>query len=87
MRKETTPTIFMSYRRIDVGGHARALHEYLVTRFGAERIFFDRFSIEGGEQFDTKIRSAVHDCVVLLALMGPDWLEVRNAAGRHVAWR
>jgi hypothetical protein len=38
--------IFISYRRSDAAGHARALHEYLSGRFGVDRIFFDRSMIE-----------------------------------------
>ena len=37
--------IFISYRRSDAAGHARALHEYLSGRFGDERVFFDRSTI------------------------------------------
>ena len=48
--------IFISYRRSDAAGHARALYEYLSGRFGDERIFFDRSTIEGGDVFP--IRSA-----------------------------
>jgi hypothetical protein len=43
--------IFISYRRSDAAGHARALHEYLSGRFGDERIFFDRTMIESGDVF------------------------------------
>jgi hypothetical protein len=45
------PAIFISYRRADAGGHGRALHEYLSRRFGDERVFFDRSSIESGDGF------------------------------------
>ena len=73
--------IFISYRRSDAGGHARALHEYLSGRFGAERIFFDRSTIEGGDVFTDTIREGVEGCAALLALIAPDWLEVKGADG------
>jgi hypothetical protein len=37
--------IFISYRRSDAAGHARALHEYLSRRFGVDRVFFARSTI------------------------------------------
>jgi hypothetical protein len=64
--------IFISYRRSDAAGHARALHEYLSGRFGDERIFFDRSTIEGGDVFSETLRQGVEGCAVLLALIASD---------------
>jgi hypothetical protein len=76
-------SIFISYRRSDAAGHARALHEYLSGRFGDEQIFFDRDKIEGGDHFPERLRQGVEGCAVLLALIGPDWLDVKAADGRR----
>lgn len=73
--------IFVSYRRKDSGGHARSLHKDLCSRFGVERIFFDRESIESGDVFTSRLDDGARQCKVLLALIGPDWLEARNDAG------
>ena len=73
--------IFISYRRSDAGGFARALHEYLSGRFGDERIFFDRSTIEGGDVFPETLREGVEGCVALLAMIAPGWLDVRGADG------
>jgi hypothetical protein len=51
--------IFISYRRSDAAGHARALHEYLSGRFGDERIFFDRNTIERGVVFPGTLRREI----------------------------
>jgi hypothetical protein len=75
--------IFISYRRSDAGGHARALHEYLSGRFGPERVFFDRSTIEGGDVFTDTIREGVKGCAALLALIAPEWLEVKGADGNR----
>ena len=75
---DATP-IFISYRRSDAAGHARALYEYLSGRFGVERIFFDRSRIEGGDVFPDRLRRGVEGCAALLALIAPDWLEVKGA--------
>ena len=75
------PAIFISYRSRDAGGHGRALHEYLSGRFGDERVFFDRNTIESGNVFPDKLRQGVEGCAVLLALIGPEWLDVRGEDG------
>jgi tetratricopeptide (TPR) repeat protein len=73
--------IFISYRRSDAAGHARALHEYLSGRFGDDRIFFDRSMIEGGDVFPETLRQGVEGCAALVALIAPDWLDVKGADG------
>ena len=75
--------IFISYRRSDAAGHARALFEYLSGRFGDERIFFDRSTIEGGDVFPDTLRQGVEGCSVLLALIAPDWLEIKSSDGNR----
>jgi tetratricopeptide (TPR) repeat protein len=75
--------IFISYRRSDAAGHARALHEYLSERFGVERIFFDRSTIESGDVFPDTLRRGVEGCVVLLALIAPDWLDSKGTDGNR----
>lgn len=70
--------IFISYRRSDAAGHARALHRDLCRRFDRERIFFDRDTIESGEDFPDRLRDGVSQCMALVALIGPDWLDARD---------
>jgi hypothetical protein len=75
--------IFISYRRTDAAGYAFALHRDLCLRFPPNRIFFDRKSIESGEKFHQRIRVAVSECQVLLALIGPGWRDARDASGNR----
>ena len=77
------PVIFFSYRRADATGHARSLQEYLSGRFGEERIFFDRSTIESGDVFPETLSQGVEGCAVLLALIGPQWLNVTGADGNR----
>ena len=70
------PAIFISYRRTDAGGHGRNLHEYLSGRFGNDSVFFDGSTIESGDVFADTLRRGVEACAVLLALIGPEWLDV-----------
>lgn len=66
--------IFISYRRDDAAGYARAIYEELTERFPPESVFMDVDAIEPGLPFDEVIRDAVGQCKVLLVLIGARWL-------------
>jgi TIR domain len=66
--------IFISYRRSDSPGTAGRLHDFLSTKFGDEAVFMDVDSIELGWNFKKEIDEAVAKCGVLLAVIGPSWL-------------
>ncbi len=72
-----TPTaaqVFISYRRDDTAGYARALHDALSRALGAQRVFIDVDDIGAGQAFDQAIAQAVVGSRVLLVLIGPRWL-------------
>ena len=66
--------IFLSYRRDDTAGYARALNDLLARAFGAERVFIDVDDIGAGQAFDARIAQAMGQARVLLVLIGPRWL-------------
>jgi hypothetical protein len=66
--------LFISYRRDDTAGYARALNDVLAQQFGAERVFIDVDDIAAGQAFDQTIAQALHQARVLLVLIGPRWL-------------
>lgn len=68
-----SPQIFLSYRRDDAAGHARAIGGELARRFGADRVFIDVDDIAAGQGFAEVIEQAVVDAAVLLVLIGPRW--------------
>jgi len=74
------PQIFISYRRDDAAGYARAVHEELVRAFGAERVFIDVDDINAGQPFSEIIQRSVGDSAVLLALIGKRWRGDRDDA-------
>ncbi|MFT4110396.1 glycerophosphodiester phosphodiesterase family protein [Propionicimonas sp.] len=78
-----TGRVFISYRRQETAWPARQLYELLAGRFGAEKIFKDVDNIAPGEDFVEKLTSAVSNCQVLLALIGPQWLDLRDAEGNR----
>ncbi|MES2992502.1 MAG: toll/interleukin-1 receptor domain-containing protein [Pseudomonadota bacterium] len=68
----STP-IFISYRRDDTAGYARALCDALAARFGADRVFMDVEDIVAGHPFADVLRRAVDGAAVTLVLIGPRW--------------
>lgn len=66
--------IFISYRREDTAGYARAVYDALAREFGAPRVFIDVDDIAAGQPFDEAIDQAVGHSEVLLVLIGPRWL-------------
>jgi streptogramin lyase len=75
--------VFISYRRDDCAGHAGRLYDHLVERFGDDAVFMDVDGIEPGVDFGQRIEAAVGACDVLIALIGDDWLDIVDSAGRR----
>jgi hypothetical protein len=73
--------IFLSYRRSDAEGEAGRLHDDLVRTFGAGAIFMDVSDIHPGKDFRQVITDNVSRCTALLAIIGPNWTSVTDAAG------
>ncbi|CAD5374890.1 TIR domain-containing protein [Rubrivivax sp. A210] len=69
--------IFISYRRDDSAGYARALYDELARHFGADRVFIDVDDIAAGQAFADVIAQAVGQSRVVLVLIGPRWLGER----------
>lgn len=78
----TTPQrsewIFVSYRRSDAAGHAGRLYERLTRSYGKDAVFFDSEKIAPGAMFPARLSSAVDAALVVVAVIGPDWLEEIN---------
>ena len=74
--------IFISYRRDDSQGFAGRLEDDLSECFGEERVFRDR-EIPVGTDFAQHLEGTLGAAAVLLAVIGPNWLEVRGADGRR----
>ena len=51
--------IFISYRRDDAAGYARAVYDELARHFGAERVFIDVDDISAGQRFGEVIQRAM----------------------------
>lgn len=75
------PGVFISYRRQDSAKDARMLFEHLQGKFGTGEVFMDVEGLELGQDFVVSLEQQLGQCVMLLALIGPGWLEARSATG------
>jgi hypothetical protein len=80
----STGQIFISYRREDSAGYARALYDRLVQQFSKERVFMDVDAIEPGLAFDEAIKRALDQCEVLLVVIGKRWMDKQQGLGPRI---
>jgi hypothetical protein len=73
--------VFLCYRRDDSAGYAGRVQDRLVQEFGRDLLFMDVDTIPLGVNFVTVLRNEVAKCEMLLAVIGPNWLDARNDAG------
>jgi len=75
--------IFISYRRADSAGHVGRLYDHLIQHFDKKEIFLDVGTIKPGEDFVAIIEKVVGSCDVLIAVIGPKWLDIRDENGKR----
>jgi len=74
--------IFISYRRDDSRGYAGRLQGDLSRRYSDEHVFRD-IEIPPGADFGEYITGLVDRCNVVLAIIGPRWLDARDRDGER----
>lgn len=77
------PQIFLSYRRAESAYVVDRLYEKLVRRYGRDHVFHDVQSLYPGQDFRQRISSVIRRCDMLLVIIGPDWSDIRDDAGRR----
>ena len=75
----STYKIFVSYRRADSAFFASRISDYLDESFPGQ-VSKD---IPLGANFASKIKATIEQCEVVLAIIGPSWLQVTDGRGRH----
>ena len=78
-----SPSIFISYRRADAGGHAGRIFDQLRHWFDDNEIFIDVDTLDTGDVFQEHIDEAVCSTKAVLVVIGPDWLEALNQRAEH----
>jgi hypothetical protein len=75
--------LFISYRRDDSAGHAGRVHDRLQQEFGPDLLFMDVDSIPLGANFAKVLGDEIAKCDVLLAIIGPGWLDAHDESGHR----
>ncbi|BDI04264.1 SUMF1/EgtB/PvdO family nonheme iron enzyme [Sphaerotilus microaerophilus] len=75
--------IFISYRRQDSLKEARAIFERLSREFGAHQVFIDQEGLDYGVDFVDSLERQLQHCQVMLALIGPGWIDAKDGSGRR----
>jgi hypothetical protein len=73
--------IFISYRRRTDSGSAGRLYDRLVQRFPSDDVFMDVVKIGAGTDYAEELKARIAACDVLLAVIGPAWLEILSDDG------
>ena len=74
--------IFISYRRTDSAGYAGRIYDRLMAHFGKDAVFMDVDTIEAGVDFVVVLQNAVQSCDVLVALIGRQWISIKDENGK-----
>jgi TIR domain len=75
--------IFINYRRDDAPGVAGRLFDYLTLKFPRRSLFMDVDAMNPGIDFAKQLDTQVAQCRVLIAVIGPHWLDARDKAGQR----
>jgi PQQ-dependent dehydrogenase (methanol/ethanol family) len=73
--------IFINYRREDAIATAGRMHDRLAKAFGRKQLFMDVDHIPAGVDFVAYLEKQVAKCDVLIAVMGPTWLNAKGPDG------
>ena len=75
--------VFLSYRRQDDRWAVGRIRDGLIRFLGARAVFRDIDSIKLGKDYRQVIDSAVGRCRVMLAVIGPNWLDPDRPSGKR----
>ena len=73
--------IFINYRRGDDPGHTGRLFDRLQDVFAPGQLFLDVDNIAPGLDFVRVLNDRVAECDIVLAVIGKNWLDARDAKG------
>jgi len=73
--------IFICYRREDSAATVGRIYDRLVAHYGRDLVFKDVDDVPPGVDFRIHLKQLVEKCEVLIAVIGSNWLDVRNENG------
>jgi len=77
------PRVFISYRRTDSDPIVGRIYDHLTRAYGRDNVFKDVDSIHPGADFRKSLMDAVEQCDVLIAVIGPGWIDATDEQGNH----
>jgi hypothetical protein len=75
--------IFVNYRRDDSAAHALNVAQYLEGAFGKRNVFLDIDRMRAGQSFPAVLRERLKASKVMLVMIGPNWLDLRDEKGQR----
>jgi hypothetical protein len=78
MTEAMAAKVFISYRRDDTKYQARMIHSAFCKALPSDHVFMDVRSIPPGANFRKILKEGVNQCEVLLALIGPGWIDAHD---------
>jgi hypothetical protein len=76
--------VFINYRVKDEPLGAAAIYRELTGRFGDDQVFRDTDSLRPAEHYPDAIRRALRESDIVLVLIGPEWLTLRDSDGTRL---
>ncbi|MQY27700.1 toll/interleukin-1 receptor domain-containing protein [Nocardia aurantia] len=76
--------IFLSYRITDSAYAVREISKRMAERIGRDNVFRDDDSLELGSSYARRIRREVEQCDLLVAVIGPHWLDADEHGRRRL---
>lgn len=67
--------VFVNYRVREQPGYATLVHHVIAAEFGGDEVFIASRSVAAGEDFVRRVFDTLRQCEVVLALIGPGWLD------------
>jgi hypothetical protein len=77
------PQIFLSYRRVDSTDTTGRIYDWLKQHFGGRVVFRDLNNIPLGVDFRAYIDQTLSQCYIMLVIIGPNWIEIKDNDGRR----
>ena len=74
--------IFISYRREENAANALSIGQYLEHEFGRNNVFID-VDMRAGARFPAVLEERLRSCKVMLALIGKNWLSIKDDEGEQ----
>lgn len=75
--------IFISYRRADHADFVERIRDWFVVRYQRDHVFMDFDTIPPFVRFADFIRQKIHEADVVVAIIGPRWLEILQERLAH----